>query len=459
MATIPLHISAEALFRYQWVAELEARVLSGESLSVAISDIRRRPRPDPQGGLRCVSRRSLYRWYRAYRSLGVSGLEPKQRHRIASSRVLSSSFTDFLRLAKDEDPDLSIPDLIELARERCILGDEQCISRTTVWRTCLRMGIPVSRRQRLKTSDTRRFSYPHRMMMVLSDGKHFRAGVQRLKRVALTFLDDATRFGLGIIVGTSESTELFLTGLHQVLMLYGLMNALFLDHGAGFISNDTKRVVARLGRQLIHGQVRYPQGHGKIERYHRTLIHKELRTYPGNPEVDADCGSLSLRLNHWLRERYNHRPHESLGGDTPSQRWHNDSRNLELPADRAWLDSQFLTTNERTVSNDHVVSLGGVLYEVPQECEGRISIERHLLTGRRTVCVGGEDKEIHVLDAIRNAFDRRARPQPTTKEHENSDSTNRQEAKSKTASSKAFSEAFGSILGPEGDFPKQEEEE
>jgi hypothetical protein len=39
------------------------------------------------------------------------------------------------------------------------------------------------------------------MQMVLCDGKHFRAGAARLRRVALFFLDDATRMGLHVVVG------------------------------------------------------------------------------------------------------------------------------------------------------------------------------------------------------------------------------------------------------------------
>ena len=43
---------------------------------------------------------------------------------------------------------------------------------------------------------------------MLADGKHFRAGAARLRRVAL-FFDDATRYGLQVLVGTAESSELF----------------------------------------------------------------------------------------------------------------------------------------------------------------------------------------------------------------------------------------------------------
>jgi len=50
--------------------------------------------------------------------------------------------------------------------------------------------------------------------MVLADGKHFRAGAKRLRRVALFFLDDSTRYGLEVVVGTAESAPLFLTVGH-----------------------------------------------------------------------------------------------------------------------------------------------------------------------------------------------------------------------------------------------------
>lgn len=54
--------------------------------------------------------------------------------------------------------------------------------------------------------------------MVLSDGKHFRAGALRARRVAMFFLDDATRCGLHVVVGTEgESAELFLRDPFEVV--------------------------------------------------------------------------------------------------------------------------------------------------------------------------------------------------------------------------------------------------
>ncbi len=442
----PIPISPEALFRYQWVAELEARVSAGEALAKALRSIRREPRVDPGGVVRRPSVRTLYRWLTAYREGGVRALEPAVRPRLEDSRALSRDFLAFLDQVKTKDPELSIPDVIERARTRGVLGAEEEVSRTSVWRAARRMGLATTRRKALEVSDTRRWEYPHRMMMVLADGKHFRAGARRLKRVALTFLDDASRFGLGIFVAPTETTEFFLGGLRQVILGHGLMNAMYLDRGPGFRSDDTQAVLARLKRPLILGQRRYPEGRGKIERFHRTLTHKALRDLEGNPEVDPDCGALTLRLRHWLTEQYNHRPHEGIDGQTPSQKWHADSRDLVWP-DPAWLDAQFVLTDTRTVTKDHVVSFDGVLYEVPSSCSGRILIERHLLSGRLSVDVDGEDVEIHPLDRHRNALDRRARPA----------SAPRASSTPRTPAAEAFDDDYGPIVTEDGDYRNDEE--
>jgi putative transposase len=452
MSKKSLQISPEALWRYQWVAQIDARVLAGEALPQAIAGVQAHPRRDPRGRERRPSVRTLYRWVAAYREAGLAGLEPRERPRVEASRVLAPELLGLLRTAKAADPELSVPDLIALARQEGVLGAEEPVCRTTVWRACRRLGLPLSRAQALETADTRRFAYPHRMMMVLADGKHFRAGAQRLRRVALSLLDDATRFGLAAVVGPSETTELFLSGLHQLACRHGLPDALYLDHGPGFVSHDTEAVLARLGRRLVHGRARYPEGHGKIERYHRTLKHKLLRTLDGHPETDPDCGALTLRLLHWLREVYNHTPHESLGGETPAERFHRDERPLQLPRDRPWLDAQFQTTEERTVSKDHVVSLDGTLHEVPRACRGRIAITRHLLTGTLTVRADGREVEIHPLEPTKNAFDRRARPTPL--EPREASEPAHPKTPAATPAQRAFDDDFGPLVGPDGDYPE-----
>ena len=48
MSPKSLQISPEALWRYQWVAQIETRVLAGEALARAIAGVRAHPRRDPR---------------------------------------------------------------------------------------------------------------------------------------------------------------------------------------------------------------------------------------------------------------------------------------------------------------------------------------------------------------------------------------------------------------------------
>jgi len=235
-----LQLSPQALFRYQVVSAVQVRVLASMKVAQAVRDVLKLPHQDLSGQPRRVSERSVYRWLDAYEQDGLVGLEPQPRQRVSDSLVLSKKLLDFLRLENKMDPEASVPELIRRARLYGIVSEDEPLSRTSVWRACRRMDLVLRRIHKLKDKDMHRFSYPNRMLMMLADGKHFRAGVGRLKRVALNFLDDATRYGLAVIVGTSETTQLFLRGLHQNILKYGLFSAMFLDRGPGFIGSRTR---------------------------------------------------------------------------------------------------------------------------------------------------------------------------------------------------------------------------
>ena len=161
----------------------------------------------------------------------------------------------------------------------------------------------------------------HRMQMVLCDGKHFIVGPGRLKRVALFFLDDATRYLLHVVVGTSESARLFLRGFFEMTCRHGLAGVAYMDHGPGFTAIDVIAVMKALDLVLIHGEEGYPEGRGKIEALNKTAKRDVLRGLDGRADVDPDCAALELRLGHYAEHQYNVRPHESLGGQTPFERF------------------------------------------------------------------------------------------------------------------------------------------
>ena len=442
-------IDRETLFRYQVVSVVLTFELKGIVREDAVRKATDMTHHVPgEATPRLVSKRSIYRWLVAYEKHGLDGLATKARAPLTTgSLVLPLDFINFLCREKTIDVAASIPEIIRRAIEQSVLSKDTAIDRATVYRVARRLNLPVAHRRTAKSRDMRRFAYPHRLDMVLCDGKHFRVGVSRARRVALFFLDDATRFGLHVIVGTSENSLLFLLGVYELICKYGFFSALYLDHGPGFIALDTIAIIARLHCLLVHGEASYAEGRGKIERFNRTAKADILRTLDGRPDVDPDPRALTLRLQHYLDTQYNVRPHESLGKQTPYERFYADAKDLRFPQDDETLRRQFELTLERRVLPDNVVSIDSVGYEVPRGHVGeKVLLYKHVLDGNRIfVLHEGKRVELRPVDLEANARARRAKPQAQ-------DDT--QPVPSPSAADMAFQRDYGPVVDADGGFTK-----
>ena len=441
--------SPEALFRRFILGQVDVLVDGGSTVSRALRKVAHREHTDFHGRSHRLSVSTLKRWRAAFKESGIAGLEPASRPRTAASEVLPDDLLSFIDREKALDKFASVPELLRRAARQGIIEDARAVSRTTVWRALCRMGLPTRINPSKSEADTRRFAYPHRMQCVLCDGKHFRAGATRAKRVALFFLDDATRYGLDVIVVPSESAEAFLTGLFSLCLRFGIADRFYLDHGPGFISTDTFAVINEIDSCLVHGKERYPQGHGKIERFNRTAKSQILRSLDGAIDVDPDCMSLTLRLRHYLRV-YNDTPHASLGLQTPRHRWEADSRALRLPESEQALREKMVVRESRRVSNDHVIQHGGSLWEAPRglACQ-KVEVIRHVLDGHLHVLHRGRMVRLHEVDLVGNASDRRGYatdplPQPD-------------EGVPTTAATLAFKRDYMPLTGKDGGFTCNED--
>ena len=442
----PLVLSPEALFRYQIVSAVRARVLSGQRPDAAVREVAAQTHCTLAGEPKTASVRSIYRWLGELDRDGPAGIETAQ-PAPTISRALPPALLDFFAEEKAEDRYASVPELIRRALQRGVIGPHQRVDRTSAWRACDRMDLPLRRVPAKQEADQRRFAYPHRMMMLLADGKRFRAGPRRRKRVAVFFLDDASRFGLGVVVGTDEDTELFLRGLHAVLRRFGFMDIVFLDRGPGFRADDTAAACRRLEINLVLGTAGYPEGHGKIERFNQTAQAQILRGLPGAADVDDDCGALELRLSHFLDHGYNRQPHEALDGQTPLARFEADTRALRFPADDAELTDRFVVTETRKVSTDNVISYESIDYEVPRgHARTEITVWRHLLSGALSVVHDGKLVTLAPVDLAHNAVSRRAVPPSPAPDDD--------ERAPRTAAQLAFARDFAPVVGPDGGFPQ-----
>lgn len=421
----------------------------GDTQGMAVSKVAATPQYFPgESTPRRISERSIYRWLEAYQKKGFPGLESSaHRQSPGPGGVLPEKFVQYLVREKTLDPRTSIPEIIRRAVERGLLERDAPADRTTVYRTAKALGLPVARRKKGPDREARRFAYPHRMDMILADGVHFRAGARRARRVAFFFLDDSTRLGLEVVVGTSENAALFQRGVFELVAKFGFFSAIYLDRGPGFIAEDTYAVIGNLRALLVYGEAAYPEGHGKIEKFNQTVRSDVLRCLDRRPDVDPDPRSLELRLRHYLETQYNHRPHESLEKETPFQRFSSDSKELCFPESLEDLRSRFEVYLSRRVSADNVVSVDSVAYEMPSGYAGaKVLLRKKLLQGGGIFFLHqGRLVELHPVDLAANA--RSGRPK-------------RREAQEDlahppppSAADLAFQREFGCLLGPDGGCP------
>lgn len=444
--------SPEVLFRYHVVSQVLACVRRGEPRCECVRAVACADQLCVEGGSRRVAERTVYRWLAAFSKRGVDGLRPAGRKRIDGSLVLPEDFLGFLAEQKSADPRVSIPEVIKRAKlDGKLRGD---VDRVTAWRAARRRSVATGRVRHLTERDARPYAYTHRMQMVICDGKHFRAGATRARRVALFFLDDAHRFGLHVVVGTSESAALFLRGLYETTTRHGIADIYYLDRGPGFVALDTAEALRRLDALLVIGSAGYPEGRGAIERFNRTAKAACLRLLDGRPDVDPDCGALEIRLQHYLREQYNHDPHEFLALQQPHERFHADERPLRFPESDADLRARFVVHETRLVSSVNTVSFEAVEYEVPRGFRSQtIAVTRRLLDGTLHVMHEGRLVEIRPADLEKNARDRRA-PSAVT-----ADGDPPAARLPRSAADIAFDRDFGPIVGADGGFTSTHEED
>lgn len=435
---------AVTLFRFAIVSEVRVQVLRGQRLADAVRDVAAREHLGPDGRPCRVSARSLYRWLAAYTTGGLAGLAPTPRTP-TPSQVLEPALVDFLAAEKGEDGRASIPELIRRAVAANLLGSAEDVDRTTVWRAFRRIGVRT-RMGKAPPPDQRRFAKENRMQITLCDGKHFRAGPRGARRVALFFIDDASRYVPHVVVGPSESALLFLRGLHGFVQRVGKPDILYDDHGSAFTADDSHAVLANLEIGFVHGTVGYPPGRGKVEKFNRTAEDSILRSL-GREDVDPDCMALELRLAHYLEHDYNRTPHSSLGNQTPEARFFADERPLRHYLDAEDLRRKFFVREQRVVSNDHVISFDSVPYEVPRGLAGqRVSIVRDVFDAAHLrLDHEGRSIRLHPVDLHANARARRGAAAPTPEPSPPSIS----------AASRAADRALAPITQPDGGFPAE----
>jgi transposase InsO family protein len=396
-------------FRYALIAELTNPYLEHGELKRLIREKSRREYEIPYSQRRSISEECIREWLKRFRKYGKEGLLPRKRSDRGSNRSLKPEEATHLIQYLEEHPELTATTCLrELQRQGTILSP---LSSSSLSRLVRSSGMDRETRMQNRRREEEKnlkfeFFYPLECVQAddlyafaIPDGK----GARR-KAILMSFLDDATRRVVYANFSFTERSVEFEAGIQHILKAQGRIGMLYVDHGAPFVSRQTKRILDILGIVIAHSTVRRPQGRGKKERFFRTVRDQFLR--PLDQQSIRGLGDLNTRFRTWLESEYHRTPHRGLGGKTPLDAWLEKSRYIVHMDPSIDLQQAFLHEESRKVYKDSTLTLAGTLYEV---CPSLIGKRVKLLHNPtmpvkrlHVMCEGKSYGEARIVDAYAN---------------------------------------------------------
>jgi transposase InsO family protein len=358
------HGEEVAVFRHGLIGAIALRSLThGERISLLRNLSEQRVRTPGSDTTRCYSIPTLERWLYAFKRGGLEALVPRARGDKGRGRDLDPALRELLCDIRREHPEVSVPLMIRTLRADGRIGPD--VKSCTVRRMFHEKGLVRCAavdgneghggKTRLKWQAERPGALWHGDVC---HGPTLTLGEQRVHVRVHAMLDDASRYVVALRVAGNEREETMLSLFTQALMEHGKPDAVYLDNGATYRGAILQLACSRLGITLLHAKPYDAPARGKMERFWRRMREQAL-DHIGQVASLAD---VEHKLRIWLTKYYQTAPHAGILGRAPATVF---AEGEKLLVDREQLRNALTVRTRRRVRRDSIVSLGGVLYEVP----------------------------------------------------------------------------------------------
>jgi putative transposase len=354
---------AVGLFRYQLIREAADPEHSTRERGRLVRAIAAAEHTDPFGRRVRISRQTVDRWIRDWRTGGFDALVPSPRK---TSQRTPAEVLDLAVALKRENPVRTAAGVRRILRAQLGWAPDE----TTLCRHFTRLGLMGTAVPDAPTVFGR-FEASRPNELWTGDALHGPVVAGR-KTFLFAFIDDMSRTLVGYRFGHAEDTVRLAAALRPALASRGVPESIYVDNGSAFVDAWLLRACAKLGIKLTHSTPGRPQGRGKIERVFRTVRDQFLVEITGNSDAGrhhvGDLTSLNRLFAAWAEQVY-HRTVHSETGQPPLQRW-TAGGPFPLPTP-AQLAEAFLWEEHRTVTKTALVSLHGNTYQVDPALVGR----------------------------------------------------------------------------------------
>jgi transposase InsO family protein len=266
-----------------------------------------------------ISRETFYKYKRRFDAEGPAGLVERSRRPHRSPGMISAELEDeIVRLRKTLPLDHGAQ-AIAYHLERT---GWPVPAVSTIHRALVRRGLVVPAPQKRPRSAVRRFEWlqPNDAWQIDATRWVLRSGREAW---VMDVLDDHSRLVVAARVCSGPTGDAAWDAFCDATARYGVPAHVMSDNGVCFTGRlcsggeaAFERDLRALGVHHIPSSPGHPQTCGKIERFHQTLK-RWLHEQP----LARSHAALQVQLDDFVAF-YNDRPHGSLHGATPAERWH-----------------------------------------------------------------------------------------------------------------------------------------
>lgn len=261
-----------------------------------------------------VTDTSICKWTRRYRAEGEAGLHDRPRRR--KKPGLPKAVVEKIVELKKTDPTRGARKLSDMLRRLFFMkASPSVIGKYT---KAHGLATPRKKKHRVQTLSDRRFEYSKPNEFWQSDITVFK--ILGKDAYIIGFIDDHSRYVTGLGLYRGQTSENVLETYRRAVGEYGVPKELLTDNGRQYASWRGKtKFQKELAKDHVHhirSSPHHPQTLGKIERFWQTMKEEFLQR-----ATFATFEEAQERLAYWLKY-YNHqRPHQSLEGLCPADRF------------------------------------------------------------------------------------------------------------------------------------------
>src|SRR6266581_8522502 len=267
---------AIGLFRYMLIREAADPALSSRQRGAMVRELAGREHAGPSGQPMRVTRWTLDKWIRLWRSGGFDALVPHPRQ---SQPRTPPEVIELAAALKKENPARTAAQVQRILKAQAGWAPDE----TTIQRMFNRTGL-TSLRAPEAAPAFGRFEAARPNEIWTGDALHaIRLGGR--KTYLFAFLDDHSRAVMAARFGFAEDTIRLAAALRPALGSRGVPEYIYVDNGSAFVDAWLLRACASLGIKLVHSQPGRPPLIGQ------SLDHPPVVLPQVNRELDRLCAS------------------------------------------------------------------------------------------------------------------------------------------------------------------------